>query len=73
MKQLNAQQSKALSEIIKAIVQTISECPTGAPAGPIYAALMAHGCTLNQFESLMGGLERVGVIRKQGDLYFSTK
>jgi hypothetical protein len=42
----------------------------GAPAGPIYAALMAQGCTLEQFEQLMGVLVETGRLRKQGHLYF---
>ena len=68
---MTIEQIKVLGEIIRSIVQTVKECPDGAPAGPMYAALMSQGCTLSQFESLMGGLVRAGKLRKSGDLYFA--
>jgi len=42
----------------------------GTPAGTLYAALMTQGCTLEQFDRLMGGLVDIGKLEKRGDLYF---
>ncbi len=36
----------------------------------MYAALMSQGCTLNQFESIMGALVRLGRVEKRGECYF---
>jgi hypothetical protein len=64
-------QIKALKAVADAIIETVrSAGPLGAPAGHIYAALMAQGCTLQQFEGIMGGLVRANMLRKDGDLYF---
>jgi hypothetical protein len=53
-----------------ALVETVREAgPLGAPGGVMYAALMTQGCTLEQFEGLMGTLLRIGVVRKHGDCY----
>lgn len=62
----------ALRAVVSATIDSIREAgPTGAPAGVIYAALMAYGCNLNQFESLISALERAGKIRRSGDLLFA--
>jgi hypothetical protein len=65
------QQNQALSQVLAAILDAIKGAgPLGAPGGALYAALMGHGCTLEQFETLMGVLLRMGKVRKSGDLYF---
>ena len=69
---MNEQQLKALKQILDAILEAVAACPMGAPAGPMYASLMSQVCTLNQFESIMGGLVRAGKLRQQGDLYFTA-
>ena len=38
------------------------------PSGHLYAALMAHGCTLTMYEAIIGVVTRSGVIEKRGDL-----
>jgi hypothetical protein len=69
---MTIEQAKALRMICDAVVDSVKAAgPLGAPAGTLYAALMTHGATLSQFESLMGGLVRAGKLRKQGDLYFA--
>lgn len=62
--------SKLIKGIGDAIVETVKECPLGAPAGPLYAALMGIGFTLEQFYGIMDGLVAAGRIRKSGHLYF---
>jgi len=60
----------ALRRIADAIVDSVRAAgPHGAPSGVLYAALMAHGCTLNQFNSLMSGLVRAGRLTQDGLLY----
>ena len=72
MAALSNAQAQALRMIVDAVLDTIKQSPDGAPAGHLYAALMAQGCSLNQFESLMGALTRKGMIRKSGDVYHAT-
>lgn len=65
-----AAQAQALRAIVAAVVDAIAAAgPLGAPGGTLYAALMAHGCTLSQFESLMAALVRAGKVTRSGDLY----
>ena len=62
---------QAIRAVCDAIVcAVIAAGSNGAPAGPIYAALMTQGCTLEQFNALMSGLVRAGKLRQDGDLYF---
>jgi len=62
---------KALRAVLEAILEAVAEAgPTGAPGGVIYAALMAQGCSLAQYQSLMDGLVSVRRLRREGDLYF---
>lgn len=37
---------------------------TGAPGGPLYAAMNAHGASLNQFNSIMDGLVNRGMLAR---------
>lgn len=64
---------KALRAIAAGIVEVVaSEGHTGAPSGVIYAAMSVHGCTLQQFEGIMGGLVAAGFLRRDGVIYFAT-
>lgn len=64
---------KALRMISDVIMSAVDAAGSlGCPAGVLYAALMAHGCTLAQFESIMGALVRGGSLRKSGNLYFKN-
>jgi hypothetical protein len=63
--------AQALRLIVSATLEAVAAAgPTGAPAGPLYAAMMTQGASLNQFESLMGCLVRAGKLRQDGNLYF---
>jgi len=63
-------QAQALKQICDAVIDTVKQSgPMGAPGGILYAALMAYGCSLSQFESLMGALVRAGKLTKHGDCY----
>ena len=65
------QQIDAIKAVCDAILDTVRLAgPLGAPAGPIYAALMAQGFSLEQYEAIMGALVKAGKLRKSGDLYF---
>lgn len=71
---MNKAQATALREVAKAIILTVKEVGNmGAPGGIMYAALMAQGCTLDQFEQIMGGLTRAGYLDKRGDCYHFVK
>lgn len=69
---LTIEQIKALKAVMDAIIEVVRQTQgsMGAPGGHIYAALMAHGVTLRQYEQIMSGLVRVGKLRKQGECYF---
>ena len=58
---MTPQQIQAVRAIARAIVEAVREVGT-APAGPMYAALMGQGCTLNQFQQIMGQLTRAGFL-----------
>ena len=64
------EQISALRDIADAIVEAVKSVgPMGAPGGVIYAALMASGCTLAQYESIMSAMVRSGILTRHGDLY----
>jgi hypothetical protein len=63
-------QLNAIRMVLKIIVDTVNETPTGAPAGVMYAAMMAHGCSLDQFNQLTGALVTAGKIRRSGDCFY---
>jgi hypothetical protein len=65
------EQKRAVAAIANAIVDAVRAAGShGAPGGVIYAAMMAHGCTLEQYEQFMAALVRLKRLKKSGDLYF---
>ena len=67
---MNPQEAAALRAVIDAILDAVAAGGTrGAPAGIMYAALMTHGCTLDQFNMITGAICRAGLIRRDGDLF----
>ena len=56
--------------VFNAIVETVNEQPDGAPAGPMYAAFMAHGMSLEQFEQITGALVAAGKIKRRGNCFY---
>ena len=70
---MTLEQLKALKQIADGIIAACEAAPMGAPGGTIYAALMAHGCTLHQYEQIMSGLCKAGKLRKVGELYHAVR
>lgn len=67
------QQLAALRAICEAIIDAVAAAGThGAPAGVLYAALMAYGFTLEKFQNYMGALVSAGKLRQEGNLYFTA-
>ena len=65
-------QQQAINTVVRAVLETIQEMGTdGAPSGVLFAALQTQGCTLSQFQSLMGALERAGKVALRYDCYFA--
>jgi hypothetical protein len=63
---------QALRLICDAIIETVKKAgESGVPGGVIYTALMTQGCTMQQYEEIMGGLVAVGKLTKRGNLYFA--
>ncbi len=64
---------KAMRMLITAVVETCQASePFGAPGGLIYSALSTKGFTLIQYEELMAGLVRAGLLKRSGECYRST-
>lgn len=62
-----------LAMVCDAVVESVTVAgDAGAPAGHLYAAMMAHGVTLDQFTQIMSVLVDLGKLRKSGDLYFAV-
>jgi hypothetical protein len=38
----------------------------------MYAAMNAHGCSLEMFNKITGSLVNLGLLRRQGDLFFTA-
>lgn len=65
--------NRAILLLTKAVLETVAETmPSGAPGGPMYAAFMTAGMSLDQFESLMGGMVEAGFLQKRDECYFIT-
>ena len=70
-KMTEQQTRRALLAICDALVESVQAAGSlGAPAGVMYAVLMQHGCSLDQFNQLTGALVSLGKLRRQGDLFF---
>ena len=52
---------RAALSIILAVAETIRET-SPCPSGPVYAALMSKGCTLQQYESIIAQLVGAGLV-----------
>lgn len=73
MSQPTQEQASALRAVLDGIVDACKAAGAmGAPGGVLYAALMAQGCTLSQFHSLMGALQRAGKLVKRGECYHAV-
>lgn len=63
------QQIKILQSIGKGIIESCNIDSNGAPSGIIYSALMGHGATLNQFQSIMDTLVKHGFLTHDADCH----
>jgi hypothetical protein len=63
------QQIKALQSIGKGIIESCNIDSIGAPSGVIYAALMRHGASLSQFQSIMETLVKHGFLTHDADCH----
>jgi hypothetical protein len=69
---MNAKQAILQAMLVDAICQTVIE--TGeAPEGPMYAAFMSKGCTLEQFNSLVAAAVATGKIAKHGNILSAVR
>lgn len=70
---MTPQQIQAVREAGKVLVSTVKEMGAGgAPAGPMYAALMSK-LSLNQFNTMMDTLVKHGYLRQEGHVYYFVK
>jgi hypothetical protein len=60
-----------MKAILDAVIDAIKASPMGTPEGSLYALLMTQGCSLNQFQAIIGALCKAGKIRKEGHLLFA--
>ena len=64
---MSNQEKIALIQTIQAVRSAVEAGgKDGVPAGMIYAALMEHGCSINDYNNLEAMLIRVGAITKRG-------
>jgi hypothetical protein len=65
-------QAEAMAELCSIIVESVRDVGTmGAPSGPMYAALMQY-MTLEQYQTIMGGLVAAGKLRQVGHVYYAV-
>ena len=69
---MNQQQIAALRAIARTIIEVCADEPIGAAGGIIFAALQAQGCSLHQYEQIMSGIVRAGMLERDGDCYTAT-
>ena len=60
---ITPEQSRATLAMISAIADTIRDLGS-VPGGHLYARLMEHGCTLAQYESIIGALVGARLVRQ---------
>lgn len=63
-----------LDQVLDLILQAIKETATsGISGGMLYSALMVFGCTLSQYEAIMGALVKTGKVVSRGHFYFTPE
>jgi hypothetical protein len=58
--------TKIAAHLVLSTLKEVDADQVPVPEGTIYAGLLAHGCTLPQYQDLMGSLERVGMVSREG-------
>lgn len=67
-----AEQKNLLVNVCGAVLSTIMEAgDQGAPEGPMYLACMQHGIDLDQFERILGALQKSGLIRRSAHVCYA--
>ena len=70
---MTEQEKFAVRSIAKIVQEAVAEAGVaGIPAGSLYAMLMTWGCTLSQFDALIGGMVQLGMLERSGDILRST-
>ena len=70
MSGMTVEQARALRAVATVVIDTVRQAgPLGAPGGVMYAAMMGAGCSLHQFDQIMSGLTRAGMLSKRGECY----
>lgn len=65
-------QKRAILACASVLHETVVHAgPQGAPAGPMYAAVMGV-LSLGQFQAIMGALVAAGKLRHRGHVYFAA-
>jgi hypothetical protein len=67
--------NKQLATLLAAMVlETVSETQGtfGTPSGPMYAALMSRGISLNDYQALIDGLVASGFLTQSGSCLLKT-
>jgi hypothetical protein len=69
---MTVEQIKALKDVADAVIEVVrtTQGTFGTPGGHLYAAMMAHGCTIGMYQQIMDGLVKAGKLRKQGECFF---
>lgn len=63
-----------LRALLDIILSTVKETgPQGAPSGPMYMAFMTFGCSLEQYETMVGTLVDAGFLRRSGHVLYWIK
>lgn len=75
MQQANRQDvTRALAKLGLGVLEAAHDSgDIGAPSGTIYAAMMAHGATFNQFQTFMQGLTSRGMLTESGNCFYITE
>lgn len=66
------QAEKIIIKVATAIFETIKESPNGAPLGPMYAACMTTGMSLDHFMAIINGLQDAKRIKVVGDVAYAV-
>lgn len=70
MSQLSQKQVAVLQMVCGAVKEAVEAAGSlGAPGGVLYAGMMSQGCTLRQFEGIMAGMMKAGILVKKGECY----
>ena len=59
---MTPQEKHAATQVLKALSDTIKECPDGAPLGPMYMAFQARGMSLETFQHIIDIMVSLGLI-----------